>query len=408
MKLLYNLGIHVYGFLIFLASLFNSKAKKRLIGQRQAFTFFNEKIKDEPGVEYIWFHAASLGEFEQGRPVMEAVRKNYPGYKILLTFFSPSGYEVRKNYIGADLVGYLPLDTYLNAEKFINLIKPAKAIFIKYEFWPNFLSCCKKYNIPTYVISANFRKDQLFFKWYGKKYAEILKSFECIFVQDENSKLLLEDIAVTRVKVAGDTRFDRVVDIASARKDLPIVEAFRNGQKLIIAGSSWPKDEDLLIRYLQENKKIKLVLAPHEIDESHIQEIESKLNTSVVRYSNATGNNVSAVSCLIIDNFGLLSSIYQYADITYVGGGFGVGIHNVLEAAVYGKPVIFGVNYKRFREACDLIAYGGAFSVEDYMQLKSRFDWLLLDETAGKRSSEYVLKNVGATKKIVDAIFAQN
>lgn len=408
MKLLYNLGIHVYGFLIFLASLFNSKAKKRLIGQRQAFTSLNEKIKNESGVKYIWFHAASLGEFEQGRPVIEAVKKTHPEYKILLTFFSPSGYEVRKNYNGADIVCYLPLDTPSNAEKFINLVKPAKAIFIKYEFWPNFLSYCRRYNIPTYVISANFRKEQLFFKWYGKKYADVLKSFECLFVQDEKSRMLLEEIVVTKVKVAGDTRFDRVVDIASVRKNLPVVETFKNGQKLIIAGSSWPKDEDMLIRYLQENKKLKLVLAPHEIDESHIQEIESKLKTNVVRYSKATIDNVSSASCLIIDNFGLLSSVYQYADITYVGGGFGVGIHNVLEAAVYGKPVIFGPNYKRFREACDLIAYGGAFSVDDYLQLKSRFDWLLLDETAGQRASEYVLKNVGATKKIVDTIFAQN
>lgn len=407
MKLLYNLGIYVYGFLIFLASLFTSKARKRWIGQRQAFTLLNEKIKEEPESKYIWFHAASLGEFEQGRPVMEALKNTYPRYKILLTFFSPSGYEVRKNYQGADFVCYLPLDTSSNAEKFISLLKPEKAIFIKYEFWPNFISSCRRHKIPTYVISANFRKEQLFFKWYGKKYADILKSFECLFVQDENSRNLLGEIGVSKVKVAGDTRFDRVVEIASAKKSLPIVDAFKNGQKMIIAGSSWPKDEDLLIRYLTENRKLKLLLAPHEIDESHIQEIESKLNTEVVRYSKATVDNVSSASCLIIDNFGLLSSVYQYADITYIGGGFGVGIHNTLEAAVYGKPVVFGPNYKRFREACDLIIYGGAFSIEDYEQLKVRFDWLLLDESAGNRASEYVSNNVGATKRIVDTIFAQ-
>jgi len=407
MKLLYNLGIYVYGFLIFLASLFTSKARKRWIGQRQAFALLNEKIKEEPESKYIWFHAASLGEFEQGRPVMEAVKDTYPQYKILLTFFSPSGYEVRKSYKGVDLVCYLPLDTSSNAEKFINLVKPTKAIFIKYEFWPNFISSCRRYKIPAYVISANFRKEQLFFKWYGKKYADILKSFEYLFVQDENSRNLLGEIGVSKVKVAGDTRFDRVVEIASAKKNLPIVDAFKNGQKMIIAGSSWPKDEDLLIRYLVENSKLKLLLAPHEIDESHIQEIESKLNTEVVRYSKATVDNVRSASCLIIDNFGLLSSVYQYADISYIGGGFGVGIHNTLEAAVYGKPVVFGPNYKRFREACDLISYGGAFSIEDYEQLKVRFDWLLLDESAGNRAYEYVSNNVGATKRIVDTIFAQ-
>lgn len=405
MKLSYNLGIHIYGFLIFLASLFNSKAKKRLLGQREVFSFLNDKIEKKSNAQYIWFHAASLGEFEQGRPVMEALKKSFPDYKILLTFFSPSGYEVRKNYIGADLVCYLPLDTPSNVKKFINIVKPVKAIFIKYEFWPNFLSYCKKYKIPTYVISASFRKEQLFFKWYGEKYASVLKSFECLFVQDENSKLLLDKIGLTKVKVAGDTRFDRVIEIASMKKELPIIDAFKDGKKMIVAGSSWPKDEDLLIKYLKENSDIKLLLAPHEIDESHLKEIESKLKTNAVRYSKATAENVTLARCLIIDNFGLLSSVYYYADITYIGGGFGVGIHNTLEAAVYGKPVLFGPNYKRFREACDLINCGGAFSVEEYDELKSKLDWLMTDVEAGRKAYEYVRGNAGATQKIVDNIF---
>jgi 3-deoxy-D-manno-octulosonic-acid transferase len=407
MKIPYLIGIKAYGILIFFASLFNSKAKKRLEGQRKVFSFLSENIDSKEHHKYIWFHAASLGEFEQGRPIIEKLKLIRPEYKILLTFFSPSGYEVRKNYEGADLVCYLPLDTPSNVKRFINIVKPQKAIFIKYEFWPNFLLYCKKHRIPTYVVSANFRQDQIFFKWYGSKYASVLRTFEQIFVQDIESKFLLKKIGVENVEVAGDTRFDRVIEIAGGKKDLPIVKEFKSDKKLIIAGSSWPKDEDMLIEYLQENLSVKLLIAPHEIHESHLADIENKLNVPFIRYSNATIENVKDASCLIIDCFGLLSSLYQYANIAYIGGGFGVGIHNIIEAAVYGIPVVFGPNYEKFREARELVAKGGAFSIHEYWQLQSTFDWMLLDEgNTGRICYEYVHENQGATEKIMNCIFS--
>lgn len=396
----------MYGILIFFASLFSSKAKKRLLGQRRVFFFLQENLSVDHTENYIWFHAASLGEFEQGRPIMDAMKHLHPEYKIILTFFSPSGYEVRKNYIGADLVCYLPLDTPSNVKRFMNLVKPKKAIFIKYEFWPNFLNYCKKHKVPTYVVSANFRPDQLFFKWYGSKYASVLKSFENIFVQDNQSKKLLKRIGIENVTVAGDTRFDRVIEIAESKKDLPLVEAFKNGQKLIVVGSSWSKDEDLLAQYFLENPDVKLLLAPHEIHASHLDEIESKFNFAVVRYSKASIENLKNANCLLIDNFGLLSSLYQYADIAYIGGGFGVGIHNVLEAAVYGVPVVFGPNYEKFREARELVTLGAGFSVQEYWQLQSTFDWLLTDQSAGNKARAYVYENKGATDLILKSIFA--
>lgn len=405
MRISYYVGIKVYGILIFFASLFNSKAKKRLLGQRRVFYFLQENLSKDHNEKFIWFHAASLGEFEQGRPIMDELKKSSPEYKIILTFFSPSGYEVRKNYIGADLVCYLPLDTPSNVKRFMSLVKPKKAIFIKYEFWPNFLRYCKKHKVPTYVVSANFRSDQLFFKWYGAKYAAVLKSFECIFVQDEESKRLLNKIGLQKVAVAGDTRFDRVIEIAQERKILPIAERFKDNKKLIVAGSSWSKDEDLLIQYLKENPQCKMIIAPHEIHESHLSEIESKLGGNIVKYSKADDADLISANCLIIDNFGLLSSVYNYADIAYIGGGFGVGIHNVLEAAVYGIPVVFGPNYERFREARELITVGGGFSVQEYWQLQSTFDWLMQDETPGKKAKEYVYENRGATNMIISSIF---
>lgn len=405
MRISYYVGIKLYGILIFFASLFSSKAKKRLLGQRRVFYFLQENLSSTHTDKYIWFHAASLGEFEQGRPIMDALKISHPDYKIILTFFSPSGYEVRKNYIGADLVCYLPLDTPSNVKRFMNLVRPKKAIFIKYEFWPNFLRYCKKHKIPTYVVSANFRPDQLFFKWYGAKYASVLKSFDNIFVQDNESQKLLKKIGIQKVLVAGDTRFDRVIEIAECCKPLPIVEAFKNGKKLIVAGSTWSKDEDLLVQYFAENPDIKLLIAPHEIHDSHLNEIEAKLKTSVARYSGGATSQLETANCLIIDNFGLLSSVYQYADIAYVGGGFGVGIHNVLEAAVYGIPVVFGPNYERFREARELVALGGGFSVQEYWQLQATFDWLLTDEAAGCKARQYVYDNKGATEKILKSIF---
>lgn len=395
----------MYAILIFIASFFNDKAKKRLEGQRQVFFFLKNNLSKDHNDKFIWFHAASLGEFEQGRPIMERLRSTHPEFKIILTFFSPSGYEVRKNYAGADLVCYLPLDTPSNVKRFMNLVKPQKAIFIKYEFWPNFLMYCKKHRIPTYVVSANFRPDQLFFKWYGVKYANILKSFEYLFVQDAESKKLLNKIGVHKVEIAGDTRFDRVLEIASQKKDLPLVASFKAASKLIVAGSSWPKDEDLLLQYIKENPQYKLLLAPHEIGEDHLAEIEAKAEISTVRYSKASMDDIANSSCLIIDNIGMLSSVYQYADVAYIGGGFGVGIHNILEAAVYGIPVVFGPNYEKFREARELINQGGAFSITEYWQLQSTLDWLLLGSDAGEKARKYVETNTGATEQIVSLVF---
>lgn len=406
MNFSYYIGIHIYGFLISLASLFSAKAKKRLIGQQQVFSLLEKSLLNNDGASCVWFHAASLGEFEQGRPVIEALKKVQPTCKILLTFFSPSGYEVRKNYNGADIVCYLPLDTPRNAKRFIDLVNPSKIIFIKYEFWPNFLSYCKKRKIPTYVISATFRKSQLFFKWYGWGYAKMLKSFESLFVQDENSKELLKRIDIQNVVVAGDTRFDRVLEIAETRKNLPLIEVFKDNKQLIVVGSSWPKDEELIYQYIQYNEQVKLIIAPHVLSVDHLHEIESKIGVSIHRYSSAKNDELKTARCLLIDNMGMLSSIYSYADIAYIGGGFGVGIHNVLEAAVYNIPVVFGPNYQRFNEAKELLILGGGFSVSDYSELLSSFDWLLVHKDAGQIAGDYVRQRKGATEKIVQGIFS--
>jgi 3-deoxy-D-manno-octulosonic-acid transferase len=405
MNFSYYIGIHIYGLLISIASLFSSKAKKRLIGQQQVFSLLESSLLNKAGASCIWFHAASLGEFEQGRPVMEALKKSNPACIILLTFFSPSGYEVRKNYNGADIVCYLPLDTPRNVKRFVDLVKPAKIIFIKYEFWPNFLSYCKKKQIPTYVISATFRKSQLFFKWYGWAYAKILKSFDTIYLQDETSRKLLKSIAVTNVVVAGDTRFDRVLEIAESKKNLPLIEDFKDNKQLIVMGSSWPKDEELMYQYMQKNLDVKLVIAPHVLSFDHLNEIESKVGVPIVRYSCANTNELKAARCLLIDNIGMLSSIYNYADIAYIGGGFGNGIHNILEAAVYNIPVVFGPNHQRFNEANELIILGGGFSVSDYSELHSAFDWLLIHKDAGRIAGDFVRQRKGATEKIIQGIF---
>ena len=406
MRFSYYIAIHIYSLLISIASLFSSKAKKRLSGQQQVFSLLEKSLIKNSDTKYVWFHAASLGEFEQGRPVIEALKKIHPEYQILLTFFSPSGYEVRKNYNDADLVCYLPLDTPRNAKRFVDLVKPAKIIFIKYEFWPNFLNYCKKKNIPVFVISATFRKSQMFFKWYAWAYANILKSFDCLYVQDEHSRILLESINVSNVIVAGDTRFDRVSEITENSKVMPLIETFKNKQKLIVVGSSWPKDEELIYKYLKDTKeRLKIIIAPHEIHESHLKDIESKLPVSTVRFSNASPDELINARCLLIDSIGILSSIYKYADIAYIGGGFGVGIHNILEPSAFRIPVVFGPNYAKFKEARDLIVLGGGFSVVDYIELNSTFDWLLIHREAGDIGGDYVQQKRGATQKIIEGIF---
>lgn len=409
MWLLYNIGIYVYAFLIFVASFFDEKAKKRYRGQRESFSYLKNNLAGKTGI--LWVHAASYGEFEQARPIIERVKERYPQRKILLTFFSPSGYEAQKKYKHADYICYLPLDTLPNAIRFVRYVQPETAIFVKYEFWPNLLRRCKSKNIPVYVVSAHFRPNQVFFRWYGRSYIRLLKLFRRIFVQDQQSKELLLNSGIQNVSVAGDTRFDRVVEIAQRRKALPVVESFVSGSRIIVAGSSWPKDEELLIAYAHK-RGVKLLIAPHEINESHLNWIEEQWKKkhspdTIMRYTEATEETVKDKQCLLINNFGMLSSVYYYGHVAYVGGGFGVGIHNTLEAAVYAMPVVFGPNYHAFKEAKDLIKVKGAFSIRDYESLEKVMDQLLADGTAeGQRSGQYVSENRGATDMILKELFA--
>ncbi|MEI8086090.1 MAG: glycosyltransferase N-terminal domain-containing protein [Paludibacter sp.] len=398
MNSIYNIGIYLYQIAIYIASFFDEKANKLRFGQQQVFAELKQKIV--PNTNYIWFHAASLGEFEQGRPVIEKLKLEQPDTKILLTFFSPSGYEVRKNYAGAEIVCYLPLDTPSNAKRFVKLVKPSKAIFVKYEFWPNYLLALQAANVPVYSISAIFRPQQVFFKWYGKWYRDLLSTFKHIFVQDVPSLQLLAKHGITEASIAGDTRFDRVYDLFKQAKELPIIEEFSKGAQVLVAGSSWGKDEELLVQYIKLHPDIKLILVPHEIHLGHIAEISKLLNGNFVRYSDANSENLKSANCLVVDVIGVLSSIYRYANVAYIGGGFGVGIHNTLEAAVYGVPVVFGPNYQKFREARELIAIGGAFSITNFVILEAQLELLFKSNEAGKKAGEYVKNNTGATKLI--------
>lgn len=404
--MIYNLIIYLYASAVKLAALFNKKASLMVAGHTEAFNKLKKEI--DSSAKYIWFHAASLGEFEQGRPLIEEIRKQYPDYKILQTFFSPSGYEVRKNYKGADIVCYLPFDTPGNAHRFIALAKPCMAFFVKYEFWKNYLVELNRKSIPVYSVSSIFRDNQIFFRWYGASYRNVLKQFTHLFVQNEYSVFLLEKIGVRNTTVVGDTRFDRVLEICRQAKELPIVEQFKGNAVTLVAGSSWAPDEDIFIPYFNAHPKMKLIIAPHVIDESHIKEIIGKLDRTVVRYTQATPETVAQADCLIIDCFGLLSSIYRYGEIAYIGGGFGVSIHNTLEAAVYGMPVIFGPNNKKFQEAQDLLVCKGGFEIlgaQDFNQLMDRFltDNSFLDK-AGKKAGNYVRDNSGALEKIMHEI----
>lgn len=403
---MYNFAINLYSFAAKVDSLFSKKVKTMLAGQRACFETLSTKI--DPNKRYLWFHASSLGEFEQGRPLMERIRKEYPSYGILLTFFSPSGYEVRKNYEGADVICYLPFDKPKLVKRFLDLAKPCMAFFIKYEFWKNYLDELHRRQVPTFSVSSIFRDNQVFFKSYGKDYRQVLHNFDHLFVQNELSKNLLHGIGIDAVTVAGDTRFDRVQQIRQQAKELPLVEAFKQGKLTFVAGSSWQPDEDLFIDYFNQHPEVKLIIAPHVIGEDHLQQIIGKVQGKVVRYTQATLENVQDARCLLIDCFGLLSSIYRYGDIAYIGGGFGTGIHNTVEAAVYGVPVLFGPNYQRFMEAKDLIACGGAFSFNDGNELKILLDKLLFDGTylqdTGHKAGAYVSSRIGATDIILNHI----
>ena len=403
---MYNIIIYLYLFGVAIYSLFNKKVRKMWRGERAAIGLLREKVVSD--AQYVWFHAASLGEFEQGRPLMEQMRREHPEFKILLTFFSPSGYEVRKNYEGADIICYLPLDTPFNARRFLRTIRPVMAFFIKYEFWYNYLHILKHRNVPVYSVSSIFRPGQIFFRWYGRQYSRVLKCFTHFFVQNEVSRELLHSIGIDQVTISGDTRFDRVLQIRDAAKELPLVEAFKDDHNVFVAGSSWPPDEDVFIRYFNEHRNWELVIAPHVIDEDHLQQIISKLNRKVVRYTQATESEAREADVLIIDCFGLLSSIYRYGEVAYVGGGFGVGIHNVLEAAVWGVPVIFGPNNQRFQEAQGLLASEGGFQIKDYdtfCQLMDRFDTdKAYLQTTGKKAGSFVAQHAGATATILKGI----
>ena len=418
--MIYNIVIYFVLWGIAIASLFNEKVRKMWRGEREAFKILKQKV--DPNAKYIWFHTASLGEFEQGRPLMERIRKEYPQYKILLTFYSPSGYEVRKNYEGADIICYMPVDTRLNAIRFLRLVRPVMAFFIKYEFWSNFLHILKHRNIPTYSVSSIFREDQVFFKWYGRNYAGVLKCFTRFFVQNEESKRLLEGIGITAVDVVGDTRFDRVLQIKEAAKQLPICEAFRTGVassqsadvphhdfKVFVAGSSWPPDENIFIPFFNEHKDWRLLIAPHVIAEEHLKLILSLIKgKKVVRYTQTTPEEAAEADVLIIDCFGLLSSMYNYGDVAYIGGGFGVGIHNTLEAAVWNMPVIFGPNNKKFQEAQGLLKSGGGFEINTYEDFSGLMSSLMNDETflkqAGDKAGAFVAHLAGATDKVLASV----
>ena len=391
-----------------IASLFNKKVKKMWTGERQAVKVLKEKV--DPEARYIWFHAASLGEFEQGRPLIEHLRETHPEYKILLTFFSPSGYEVRKNYEGADIICYLPLDTIRNARRFLRAVKPVMAFFIKYEFWYNYLHILQHRGVPTYSVSSIFRPDQIFFQWYGRQYGRVLKCFTHFFVQNMESKALLAKLGITDVDVVGDTRFDRVLQIKEASKQLPIVEQFTaHAQKVFVAGSSWLPDEEIFIKYFDIHKDWKLIIAPHVISDEHLSQIFELLKgRRVVRYTEATEKNVKDAEVLIIDCFGLLSSIYHYGTVSYVGGGFGVGIHNVLEAAVWDIPVVFGPNNKHFQEAQGLMLVQGGFEIKDYQtfrDLMMRFETdAFFLQNAGENAGAFVKSRAGATAKVMENV----
>ncbi len=404
---MYNILMYFVWFGVSIAAIFDHKIRLMWRGQRRAFRILKRKV--DPNAKYVWVHAASLGEFEQGRPIIERIRLEHPDYKILLTFFSPSGYEVRKNYPGADIITYLPIDTVTNARRFLRTVRPVAAFFIKYEFWYNYLHVLRHRKVPVYSVSSIFRPDQIFFRWYGRQYAHVLKCFTRFFVQNEESRMLLEKIGIHEVEITGDTRFDRVMTIKSLAKELPIVESFVKGsEKVFVAGSSWGPDEDVFIPYFNEHKDWKLIIAPHVIGEVHLKQILSKLQRNTVRFTQTTPEEAATADCLLIDCFGLLSSIYNYGTVAYIGGGFGVGIHNTLEAAVWNMPVIIGPNNKKFDEAQGLMQAGGCFEIHDaaeFETLMNRFD---TDKAFLKDSSEkagqFVKGQAGATDRILYAV----
>ena len=407
MHFLYNISIYLYYIIIFLASIFNDKAKKWIRGRKNIFDQLHQNI--DPSQKIIWFHAASLGEFEQGRPVIESFRSKYPNYKILLTFFSPSGYEIRKDYKQADFVYYLPIDSRKNARKFIQIVNPNIAVFIKYEFWFNYINELHKNSIPIFTISAIFRNEQHFFKPYGAWFRSMLGKITYLFVQNQESLDLLKSIQLKNAIISGDTRFDRVYTIAKQTMNFPLIQKFVGQHHVLLAGSTWPPDESIINQLLLENQKLKLIIAPHEVQEERIKSLQKLFDTrKIIRYSEANETSIESADVLIIDQIGILSGIYQYCDVAYIGGGFGNGIHNILEAVTFGKPVIFGPNYQKFKEAVDLIDLGGVFTVSNETNITSVFSKLFeSDQYYNSISSictTFIKENRGATDIILKTL----
>jgi 3-deoxy-D-manno-octulosonic-acid transferase len=410
MRLLYDLGIRIYYLLILLVSLFNEKARQWIRGRKGLMKKIESTI--DPALPLIWFHCSSLGEFEQGRPLIESIRKRDPGRNILLTFYSPSGYEIRKDYPGADFVFYLPLDTRRNARRFFSLLNIEKAYFIKYEFWYHLLTRLKAENKPAYLVSGIFRKEQVFFRSWGKWFRKILACFDHLFVQQQSSLDLLESVGIQNVSLTGDTRFDRVRAIVQGIKKDPRFTAFTGSTPTIIAGSTWPQDEEFLVRYInQTDRQIKWIIAPHEIHESGITRLAGQIHKKYQRYTSLTDSELPQTVVIIVDIIGILSSLYQYGRVAYIGGGFGKGIHNTLEAATFGLPVIFGPKYQKFQEAVDLVATDAAFPVHDYTAFDSVLSNLLDDplllSASGESAKQLVMTNLGATEQILDLTLDQ-
>lgn len=404
MVLFYSIGIRFYYLLILFFSLFNKKAKLWVVGRRDWLN--NLKSAISPNYPVAWFHCASLGEFEQGRPLIEAYRESHPGHRILLTFFSPSGYEVRKNYAGADYVFYLPLDTAQNAKRFLGVVKPSIAVFVKYEFWYHHLIQLKRSNVPMYVVSAIFRPNQVFFKWYGTWYRKVLVGFNHIFVQNTASVSLLQSIGISHSTAAGDTRFDRVYETAQKAEKIAVLNEFCNGHRVLVAGSTWPKDEELIVSFMKTAPPdVKLVIAPHEIDRPRIDRLIEQIGLSSERLTHVRESNLAYARVMVIDTIGVLSSAYSYANIAYIGGGFGTGIHNTLEPATFGVPVLFGPNYHKFREARELVDIGAGISISNAEEFSEQLNKLLSNpnemKDRGIAAREYIEENIGATDRIL-------
>lgn len=404
---LYTIGIRFYWFAACLIAPFNEKARLFVKGRKNLLTKIEDDFRKE-NASVAWFHCASLGEFEQGRPVLEAFKEEFPRYKILLTFFSPSGYEIRKNYAAADYIYYLPIDTASNAQEFVKLTSPKVAFFVKYEFWHHYTKTLHQAKIPLISFSAIFRPNQLFFKPYGTFYRNVLHRFSHIFTQNEQSLALLKQINITNTALGGDTRFDRVYQICEQKKEIDLAKAFRNNQPTLVIGSAWASDMEVIASVLDQfEHPLKIIIAPHEIGESYLKEMEAFFHhKSCIRYSQAKLSTVAGYDMLLIDNIGLLSSLYQYGDFAYIGGAFGKGLHNILEAATFGMPLFFGNRYDKFQEAKDLVKLGGAFPLENEANFQEKFSQLYLDSTAQKEAEtvckSYVNNNLGATRQIIE------